>query len=124
MAKSASFEKKGKVSLWLGIRKPDLPKMRNIDILKKLCGVTDYNLDDQEVAGVDDSFPLAKIKDLIAKFSYSSSFIDAALKAAEKQSLTQAYWCLAQFDFAYDTKKASGKVAPDPIFLGVFDWND
>ena len=124
MAPKGYFDKKGKVSLWVCLRKPNLPAERDTDILKTWCGVKYYNLDDQELSGVNDSFPLAKVADLLKPISYSSSFAAAAMKAAEAKKLTEAYWVLAQFDFAYDPKKTVGKVAKDPTFLGVFDWND
>jgi hypothetical protein len=124
MARYASFRKDGKVSVWLGVRKPNLQKMEGVDILKDLCGVSYYDLDDQEVAGVDDSFPLAPLERLFSRMSYASSFLDAVIEAAGKKGIISAYWALAQFDFAYNPKKAAGRVARDPMFLGIFDWND
>lgn len=123
MAPRGYFEKPGKVSLWLKLEKPDLTK-RDLDILKTYCGVKYYNLDDQELSGVSNSFPKTTVADLLGRLSYSSSFLAAALKDAEGKELTHAYWALAQYNFAYDPKKAVGKIARDPLFLGVFDWND
>src|SRR4030095_1692289 len=31
---------------------------------------------------------------------------------------------LAQYDFAYNPGRVRGAVAKDPLFLGVFHWND
>jgi len=124
MAESGFFEKQGKVSLWLGVRKPDVGAMEGVDILKDLCGVVHYDVDDQEVAGADKTFPQAPVSDLLSQFSYASSFLAPALQAADIKKLPTAYWALAQYDFAYDAERAAGKVAPDPLFLGVFDWDD
>ena len=124
MARTQSFGKKGTVSLWIGVRKPNLKAMEGVDILKDLCGVEYYDLDDQEVAGAGDSFPKAPFAEIVGKLSYSSSFLEAASEAAAKKKLNQAYWALAQYDFAYNPQRARGAVAADPLFLGVFDWND
>ena len=59
--------------------------------------------------------------EILTTLSYSSSFVVPALEAAAKKKLKQAYWALAQYDFAYKPERA---VAKDPLFLGVFDWND
>ena len=56
--------------------------------------------------------------------SYSSSFLEPANQAAAKKKVTHAYGALAQYEFAYDPKRVRRAVAKDPIFLGVFDWND
>jgi hypothetical protein len=124
VARSPSFRKKGKVSIWLGVRKPDLKAMEGQDILKDLCGVEHYDLDDQEVSAAGDSFPAASCAEILARLSYSSSFLDAATEAAAKSKVARAYWALAQYHFAYDPRRVSGTVAEDPLFLGVFDWND
>ena len=98
------FEKKGKVSLWLGVRKPDL--------------------DEQEVAAIRDTFPRATVAEILRRLSYSSSLLEPANQAAAKKKVTHAYWALAQYEFAYDPKRVRRAVAKDPLSLGVFDWND
>ena len=45
MAKNASLREKRKVSIWLGLRKPDMTKVKTVDVLKDLCGVRYYDLD-------------------------------------------------------------------------------
>jgi hypothetical protein len=124
MARTPSFRKKGKVSVWVGVRKPDLEAMQGVDILKDLCGVEHYDLDDQEVSAVSNSFPEAPCTEILAQLSYSASFLDAAREALARKRLDRAYWALAQYDFAYDPRRVQGAVAEDPVFLGVFDWND
>src|SRR5262249_38577171 len=124
MSSVPTFRKRGKVSLWVAIRKPDLKAMEGVDLLKDLCGVDSYDLDDHEISAVDDTFPRADIDDILGRLSYSSSFVKAALQAAASKKVTKAYWALAQYDFAYKSEKAHPPVADDPLFLGVFDWND
>ena len=98
--------------------------MEGVDILKDLCRVTYYDLDDQEVAAVDNTFPRATVAEILSKLSYSSSFLEPANGAAAKKKVNHAYWALAQYDFIYNPKRFRRAVAKDPLFLGVFDWND
>ncbi|HZY89865.1 MAG TPA: hypothetical protein VFE78_33900 [Gemmataceae bacterium] len=108
----------------MAVRKPDVKAMEGVDILKELCGVEHYDLDEQEVSALDDSFPKAPVADVLSRLSYSSSFLDAARKAAEDMKIGQAYWALSQYDFAYDPRRVRGTSASGPLYLGVFDWND
>jgi hypothetical protein len=124
VAKTPSFRKKGKISVWIGVRKPDMRAMQGVDILKDLCAVEHYDLDDQEISAAGRSFPVATCAEVLASLSYSSSFLAAATEAAAKRKLHRTYWALAQYDFAYDPRRVRGTVAEDPLFLGVFDWND
>jgi len=98
--------------------------MKSGDILKDLCGVIDYDLDDQEVSFVDDSFPRTAISEILGGLSYSSSFIEQAIERAKRREISHVHWALAQFDFAYDPRRVHGSAAVDPLFLGVFSWND
>ena len=98
--------------------------MEGVDILKDLCRVTYYDLDDQEVAAAGDTFPRATVAEILSKLSYSSSFLEPANRAAAKKKVNRAYWALAQYDFIYNPKRFRRAVAKDPLFLGVFDWND
>ena len=124
MARYQSFRKDGKVSLWLRVGTPDLEAEKGVDILKDWCGVEHYDLDNQELSAIDNSFPRTAVAELIGLLSYSSSFSAPAVEAAARRKVSEAYWALAQYDFAYDPKRARGAVAADVIFLGVFDWND
>jgi hypothetical protein len=121
MSSVPSFRKKGKVSVWVTVRKPN---RKTKDVLKDLCGVEYYDLDDQEVSAVDETLPKADVDDVLGRLSYSSSFLKAALEAATAKKVTKVYCALAQYDFAYNPEKARPPVAGDPLFLGVFDWND
>jgi len=124
LARTPSFEKKGKVSIWLGVRKPNVKAMEGVDILKHLCGVKYYDVDEQEVAATGDTFPKATVAEILSRLSYSSSFLGPAKQAAAKKKVNQAYWALAQYEFAYNPERVRGAVAEDPLFIGVFDWND
>jgi len=98
--------------------------MEGVDILKDLCGVEYYDLDSQELAAVADDFPRATVAEIVAKLSYSSTFLEAATRAADEEGIKHAYWALAQYDFVYKPaprRKVDGRA---PLFLGVFDWND
>lgn len=85
------------------------------------CGVDYYDADSTEGAISDDAQSLSS---LLAQVSYSSSFIEETLKAAQGIGIKEAYGVLAQFDFAYDRNKVTKQVAQDSIFVGYFDWHD
>src|SRR6266404_4277991 len=80
--------------------------------------------DEQEVAAAGDTFPKTTVAAILSRLSYSSSFLGPVNQAAAKKKVNQAYWALAQYDFAYNPERVRGAVAKDPLFLGVFDWND
>src|SRR5262245_55619296 len=54
----------------------------------------------------------------------SSSFLERANQAAAMKKVKQAYRALAQYEFAYNPERVRRAVAKDPLFLGVFAWND
>jgi hypothetical protein len=112
MSSVPSFRKKGKVSVWVTVRKPD---MKGMDILKDRCGVEYHDLDNQEVSAVDETLPKADVEDVLARLSYSSSFLKAALEAAAKKKVTKVYSALAQYDFAYKPGKSRPPVAAEAI---------
>ena len=98
--------------------------MEGVDILKDLCGVGTYDLDNQEVSAVDDSFPLAPVSEIIGSLSYSSSFIDHVIERTSEKGISHAHGALAQFDFAYDPRRVGKTAASAPLYLGAFEWND
>lgn len=98
--------------------------MKEVDILKDWCGVSNYDLDDQEVAAINEKYRQAPVRNLLKTLSYSSSFIAEATKAAAASKIRRAFWALARYDFAYDPARVRAAVAADPVFLGVFEWND
>jgi len=112
-----NFEKKDRISIWVGLN----PRPKKTDVLKVLCGIEYYDVDFQEYIP-SDSGENVPIRSLLEQLGYAAVFIDKATEVANKMSLSTARWVLAQSDFAYDPTKVRKKIAPDPIFLGVFDW--
>lgn len=121
MALSDYFDRDGVVSIWLGLTRPDPDD--NVNVLRDLCGVESYDLDAQDVVAVGE-FEEAPVADLLRLLSYSSSFRDAAGRAAAAKGLVRAYWAVGQYDFAYDPARVYVPVAADPVFLGCFPWSD
>jgi hypothetical protein len=119
MAKSKA-PKRRKVSVWVGWVRHD-PK---VDLLKDLCGVAHYDIDSQEVMVDDKRWREQPVRALIAPLSYAESYVDAVVAAAKDKGWDKALYVVAQYDFVYDPKKVKRKVAPDPVFLGAFDYDD
>jgi len=118
---SQDFEKKGVVSIWLGLE--DIKKEdEELDVLQNFCGVGYYNLDDQENNTFD--FKDTKIQDLLKDISYSESFINDAVKKAEEKNIQKAKWIIVQYDFKYNPNKINVQISNEPMFLGVFDYED
>jgi hypothetical protein len=124
VARTSKSPTQRKVSLWLAVQNTSTKKMQGVDILKDLCGVPDYDLDSQELSAAADDFPRAAVAEIIGKLSYSSTFLDAATRAAAEKSIEHAYWALAQYDFVYKPSPRRKLDERAPLFLGVFDWND
>lgn len=117
---SQGFDKKGLVSVWVGLSgKRGIP---NLDILQDLCGVGYYRLSDQE--SFNNGFQLVDLRELLAPASYSESFLDVALTTASKRGLEQARSVTLQYDFAYDPAEVERPIADDPIFIGSFPYVD
>jgi hypothetical protein len=115
-----SLEQPGTVSLWV-FCEPEDPADVGKDVLRVLCGVDYYDLDQQE--GVVRDEPLA-VRSLLDQLSYAASFGADAAAAAQKLGIAKAYGVLAQFDFAYDPRLVSRPIARDPTFLGCFPWHE
>ncbi len=116
----AKVRKLRKASVWLGNVRHD-PK---VNLLRDLCGVDYYDLDSQEVYLDDKKWREQPVAKLVAPLSYSESFIDDVVAAAKERGMAKALYVIVQYDFVYDPKKVKRKVAPDPVFLGVFDYDD
>ena len=117
---SQDFEQQGVVSIWLGLE--DIKKEdEELDVLQNFCGVGYYNLDDQESNTFD--FKDTKIEELLKDISYSESFINEAIKKAQEKSIQSAK-CVIVHDFAYDLNKITIDISNEPMFLGVFDYED
>jgi Immunity protein 22 len=119
--KQKQKQKRRKVaSVWLG----HVRHKPQVDLLRDLCGVDYYDLDFQEVNVDDKRWREQAVKTLVGPISYSESFIDAVVAAAKDKGIAKALYVIVQYDFTYDPKKAKRKVASDPVFLGVFDYDD
>ena len=112
------FDRKGFVSVWAGKIEPRLES--EIDVLQDLCGVGYYRLSDQEGNNFD--FEEVPLQALLKDVSYSKSFTDNVLQAAEKKGVFQARWVVLQYDFHYDPTKVTRQIADDPIFIGAFPF--
>jgi hypothetical protein len=114
----AHKRKAGKVSIWAGNTKID----EDVDILKDLCGIGSYDLDDQEINVDDVKWKSQRIAKLVADLSYSASFAGAVIEECQRRGLNEALYIVAQFDFIFDPK--ANKIRKGaPIFLGAFDWS-
>lgn len=117
---SQGFEKKGVISVWLGLK--DRRNERDVDTLQDLCGVGYYQLSDQESNTFE--YELVSLSRLLVDLSYSKSFIDDVILAARAKGIEQARRIVIQYDFAYDPAAVARAVDGDPVFLGVFDYLD
>lgn len=117
---TVSFERKGVVSVWV-FCEPVNPADARKDVLKEMCGVDYYDLDFQSAMSEETLTPLHA---LIEPLSYSESFIEEAIKAAQRLGIANALEVIAQYDFAYDPRKVTKPIAKDPVFIGYFHWHD
>jgi hypothetical protein len=116
---SQSFEKKGVLSIWLGMTDRSLDT--DVDTLQDLCGVGYYELSEQESNSFN--YDLVDLKRLFADISYSQSFLDAVILAARKKGIEKARRVTVQYNFEYDPTKVTREIATDPIFLGAFSYS-
>ncbi|MDC5066985.1 immunity 22 family protein [Acinetobacter baumannii] len=113
------FEKEGIVSIWAGILGEDVDP--NLDILRDLCGVGYYNLDDQETN--NSNFEMISLNELLEDLSYSKSFINEVIDAAFDKGIVDCRWVIVQYDFDYNPFKVKRRIAKDPIFIGSFKYS-
>jgi hypothetical protein len=116
---SQDFEKKGVVSAWLGLK--ERSEGSDVDTLQDLCGVGYYRLSDQESSAFNDE--LVDLSLLLSNLSYSSSYADDVIAAAQAKAIDKARRIVVQYDFAYDPAVVTREVADDPVFLGVFSYS-
>lgn len=115
-----NFECPGVVSVWLGLRDAkDDPA--GLDVLQDLCGIGYYSLDQQESNCFD--FKLSPLIELIGELSYSQSYCEELIEAAERMGIKQARYIVLQFDFNYDLERVKRSVCGDPIFIGSFNYS-
>jgi hypothetical protein len=116
-----NFEQKGVVSIWVFREEKD-PANAEKDVLMDLCGIDYYDNDDTEGNISTEGFQ--SLVSLISPLSYSDSFIQDAMAAAERMEIEEARGVMVQFDFAYDPNKVTKPISRDPIFIGYFGWHD
>lgn len=116
---SQGFEKKGVVSIWVGLN--DRSNEPDADTLQDLCGVGYYRSSDQE--GNCFNFEDVGLDKLLIDLSYSKSFLSDALVAAKNKGISSARWVTLQYDFDYNPKKIHRKIADDPVFIGSFYYS-
>ena len=114
------FRCNGRVSIWIGLTKPD-PDQMQVDILKGMCGVEYYDIDFQSSYGHSKWKPLP-VKRLIQPINYSKSFLTEAVASATAKGIETGVWVVCQFDFDYDPALAKQPIADDPVFIGSFPW--
>jgi hypothetical protein len=61
--------------------------------------------------------------DLIAKLSYSQSFLEAAQKAADDRGVTTTAYVLALYNFSYDPKVTLLESSKFMRFIGAFPFS-
>ncbi|BCL99361.1 hypothetical protein ACNRBS_04365 [Ralstonia pseudosolanacearum] len=116
---SQGFERKGVVSVWLGLK--DRGEESDVDTLQDLCGVGYYRLSDQESNSFN--YELTDLSNLLSDLSYSSSYADEVMAAAQEKAINKARRIIVQYDFAYDPAIVTREIDEDPIFLGVFFYS-
>lgn len=112
------FRQPGLASVWLAL--PEFDSTRTNDALQTLAGVGYYNLDDQETNG-SDSEPLS-IDKLLAPISYSQSFSNQIVEAANSKGIFSSRWVLVQFDFAYDRSRARRPIDPTLLYIATVPY--
>lgn len=110
------FERDGVVSVWVGKTDPRLKP--DIDTLQELCSVGYYRFSDQEANHV--AFQEVPLQSLLRDMSYSASFMDDVLRAAEGKGCLPARRVVLQYDFHYDPAQVTRPIANDPVFIGAF----
>lgn len=113
-----SFEKRGVLSLWLFVEKPE---SLEDSLLEDQFGVTYYNRDLLEVGGSDD-WDEMPLEEVFQPMSVSNSWSAQALAAAKSHGLTKCRRAFIVLNFAYDPEVAGVKFPADPHFLGVFEF--
>lgn len=117
---SQGFEKKGVLSVWVGLK--DRREEKDLDTLQDLCGVGFYRLSDQESNSLD--YQLVDLSRLLVDLSYSSSYVSDVILAARVKGIEKARRVVVQYDFAYDPAVVTRAIDADPVFLGVFAYSD
>ncbi len=108
-----------KLSIWFGKEIIHETDEDEVDLLKDLCGVDNYDSEFQEIFFVDGE--VSDLETLLEPLSYSETFMQKVIAKANSLGITEASYALVQYDFEY---KNEIKDLPkdSPIFVGVFDY--
>lgn len=113
------FRRPGLVSVWLA--RPDFDSAGTNDALQTLCGVGYYDLDDQET-NASNGEPIS-IDKLLAPISYSPSFSNQIVEAANSKGIFSSRWVLVQFDFAYDRSQVRRPIDPTLLYIATVPYH-
>jgi hypothetical protein len=114
-----NFDKEGIVSIWLGLG--NIQNLKDTDILKVLCGVEDYDIDNQEVDYYNEG-NLTPISELLKNLSYSESFCEEVLVSSQNKRFEEGNFIIAQYDFAFDPSQLEHLEETDIVFIGCFPY--
>lgn len=115
-----SFEKVGFLSLWLFRSKRD-----SVDnsLLEDDFGIATFDEDMLEVGGSEDWQEIS-LEEAIAPMSYSESWRAEAIQRASELGIRCCCRAFIIVNFAYDPSAIKKSIPDDPIFVGVFKYND
>lgn len=115
------MEKVGNVAVWVGLEILD-ESSGEVDVLKELCGIKEYNEDDYECNHFD--FKISNLRELLKDFSFVDSFLEDVIDEADSKGIANARWVVALYDQYYDPAKVKGYVAKNPVFIGNFSYDE
>lgn len=113
------FIRPGLVSVWLAL--PGFDAASTNDALQTRCGVGYYRLDDQET-NASNGEPLS-IDKLLAPISYSQSFSNQIVEAANSKGIFASRWVLVQFDFSYDPSRIRRPIDPTLQYVATVPYH-
>ncbi|QDT78573.1 hypothetical protein Mal35_20220 [Gimesia maris] len=115
------FEKDDKLSLWLF--RQQLDEGLEDNLLKDQFGITTFDEDMLEVGGSDE-WKTIPLRSVFESMSYSGSWMEAAIARAKELGIEDCKRAFLILNFSYDPKEVQNSIPNDPIFVGVFDYED
>ena len=133
--KSHHFGEDGYVSIWVGefpskeLREEHLRERsgeeRGTGALAAWMGEFGFAWFDHDFMSTNwTGLSLRPLSKLVAQCSYSASYLDAALAAAQEQGISTTQCVLLLFNFCYDPKVTGVKEGSYLRFLGAFRYVD
>lgn len=108
-----------KVSIWIGqeiVKETDDDER---DVLEQL-GIKEYDEDMVEIYFVDGK--MSNVEDLLEPLSFSETFESDVSQKLKKMQIDKGSYIIAIYDYSYDMSLS--KELNDPIFIGIFDYED